>query len=211
MKLLNFFRRIRGVSTPFGGFSLGEETVDKHLKDAFSLGFDLNLLQGLGIMNAGKEDIAAYNSQRVLLEERAKRAGFPMDLPVSVSDMSGNEVVDRFKNLNQEILARLQAVKESYFLPFSLGRWLADTLSATAGAQSANPKQISQLFAGVIDRFDLAKQGARELGASSAIVRDLSGLHDHISKLSKLNQVTSVQYAAVSEKSLDIFKRLMSS
>ncbi len=211
MRILDFFRRIRGVSTPSGGISLGEKTLDKNLDNALCIGFDLNLLQGLGMMNAGSEDIEAYNNKRVILDERLKRAGFSFDLPISVAEMSVDEIAASFKHLNNDILVRFQAVKESYCLPFLTGCWLADALSAAAAAQIANPSQITQLFSAVIGRFEQAKLGAKELGASPAIMKDLFALRDRLLSLSKEAQVTSEQYGVVSEESLELLGHLMGS
>ena len=211
MRILDFFRRIRGVSTPSGGISLGEKTVDKNLANALCIGFDLNLLQGLGMMNAGSEDVEAYNNKRVILDERLKRAGFSFDLPISVAEMSVDEVAASFRHLNNDILVRFKAVKESYCLPFLTGCWLADALSAAAAAQIANPSQITQLFSAVIGRFEQARLGAKELGASPAIMKDLSALRDRLLSLSKEAQVTSEQYRAVSEESLELLGHLMGS
>jgi hypothetical protein len=211
MRILDFFRRIRGVSTPFGGISSGEKAVDKNLDNALCIGFDLNLLQGLGMMNAGSEDIEAYNNKRVILDERLKRAGFSFDLPISVAEMSVDEVAASFKHLNNDILVRFKAVKKSYSLPFLTGCWLADTLSAAAAAQIANPSQITQLFSAVIGRFEQAKLGAKALGASPAIMKDLSALRDRLLSLSKEAQVTAEQYGVVSEESLQLLRHLTGS
>ena len=109
------------------------------------------------------------------------------------------------------ISLNFQAVKESYCLPFLTGCWLADALSAAAAAQIANPSQITQLFSAVIGRFEQAKLGAKELGASPAIMKDLSALRDRLLSLSKEAQVTSEQYGVVSEESLELLGHLMGS
>jgi hypothetical protein len=211
-RLIRLLRRIRGVSTPLGGFSFETASTDTS-KDAFSLGFDLNLLHGLGLLlvSAGGKDIGAYDDQRVLLEERAARAGIKLNLPISVVGIPPNEVASLFKKLNRETRIRLQAIHESYGLSFSLGRWLAEVLSATSAAQVATPIQVDQLFSPLIARFDKVKKGASELCASSATMRDLSDLRDELAHLKKQQQVTRKQYTTISGNVLDLFKRLMDS
>jgi hypothetical protein len=209
--LSDMMSKIKGVNikTPIVDFSIDTNKSDKYLKSSFSLGYDLNLLQYLALLSAGKADIEAYNSQRILIEESAKQIGFSLDIPVSVVKMSPKEAYDQFRKLIQETSARLQAIKESYLIPFSLGRWLSDTLSCTAMAQSVPSNEIPNLFLPVINRFEQARSAAQELGASTAIIKSLSELRDKLSYLSKQSSIKPNHYSEIFEKSSTIFHKLM--
>lgn len=204
-RLTKLLRRIRGFSTPLGGLSFDPQPKNMS-KDAFSIGFDLNLLSNLGLFMASSNisEPDAYDSQRILLDERAARAGIKLELPISVVNSTPEEVSLLFKKLNQEASARLQAVHESNALPYSLGRWLAEILAATSGAQSASPEQIGQLFSPLITRFEHVIEGAHELGASRASKRALSALRDELTKMSKQQTVTNEQYALIAKEVIDL-------
>lgn|GEM_PF-4614963 len=210
-RVMKLLKRVRGVSTPFGGVSWGEAADEKHLRFAFSIGFDLHLLQAVAITAAGSSEsdsTKSYTGMRILVEESTRRAGFSIDIPESVAGLSAEATADRFQTCIGEISARIQAVKESNILLFSLGAWLADVVACSKIAHSTDPGDMREMLTSLRDRFAGVRDGTRELAASPRIARDLDEIHETVDALASRDSESVAEFDALADRAMGVFQCL---